>query len=252
MACALPTLPALAGGPVEAASCPPLGSGNYVFTGDSRIAQTFTPGITGKLTSAQINVTKNMADGPGDYKLSVATVDGVGVPTNQVLATTAITPPPGGSINVPIIGAFASPAGVTAGTPYALVVSRPGAGANGLRLQGRASGCPGSMFKSINQTDPYTDNGSDLVFTALVDTAPLAAIKKHPKRKTASEKARIKFFSDEADATFQCKLDKRKFKPRKSPVIYRGLDPGKHRFRVQALDAAGNVSPPANFRWTVL
>lgn len=47
----------------------------------------------------------------------------------------------------------------------------------------------------------------------------------------------------ERSAALMCRLDKRKFTPCSSPVVYRGLRPGWHRFAVKAVDPAGNVSP---------
>lgn len=40
--------------------------------------------------------------------------------------------------------------------------------------------------------------------------------------------------------TFECKLDKRAFKPCKSPKTYKKLKAGKHRFQARAKDASGN------------
>ena len=43
------------------------------------------------------------------------------------------------------------------------------------------------------------------------------------------------------------------FKPCASPVKYSKLDPGKHKFQVLAIDAAGNAdTTPAKAKWKVL
>jgi Ca2+-binding RTX toxin-like protein len=47
------------------------------------------------------------------------------------------------------------------------------------------------------------------------------------------------FAANERGATFRCKLDRKPFKPCRSPRIYR-LRPGRHAFRVLAIDRAGN------------
>jgi hypothetical protein len=58
--------------------------------------------------------------------------------------------------------------------------------------------------------------------------------------------------SDEPGSTFRCRLDKRKWKRCGERRRLRGLDPGKHRFRAQAIDAAGNKDPrPAKRRFRV-
>ena len=69
----------------------------------------------------------------------------------------------------------------------------------------------------------------------------------------ARPKAKFKFTSTEAGSTFQCKLDRKPFKPCRSPKKYKGLKPGKHVFKVRATDAAGNTDPsPAVKKFKVL
>lgn len=82
-------------------------------------------------------------------------------------------------------------------------------------------------------------------------TAPKATITKAPKAKSASTTAKFKFKSNEGGSKFQCKLDKGKFKGCKSPKTYKKLKPGKHVFKVRAIDKAGNVGKAAKRRFTV-
>jgi DNA-directed RNA polymerase specialized sigma24 family protein len=64
--------------------------------------------------------------------------------------------------------------------------------------------------------------------------------------------ARFAFESTEKKSTFECRLDDGAFEGCTSPKSYSGLDDGEHRFRVRAVDRAGNPDPkPAAFRWTV-
>jgi len=60
---------------------------------------------------------------------------------------------------------------------------------------------------------------------------------------TDKNKLKFKFVSDEAGSTFECKLDNKPFKSCTSPRTVKRLDEGKHRFRVRAVDAAGNLDP---------
>lgn len=84
-------------------------------------------------------------------------------------------------------------------------------------------------------------------------TAPQTKIVKGPKAKTDSTTARFKFNSDESGSSFQCKLDKKPFKACKSPKKYKKLKPGKHVFKVRAIDKAGNIDPtPAKRKFTIL
>lgn len=83
-------------------------------------------------------------------------------------------------------------------------------------------------------------------------TPPTVTITKGPKAKSTSTTAKFKFKANEAGSTFQCKLDKGKFKSCRSPKTYKKLKPGKHLFKVRATDKAGNVGPVAKRKFTVL
>lgn len=83
-------------------------------------------------------------------------------------------------------------------------------------------------------------------------TAPTTKITKGPKAKSTSTTAKFKFKSNEAGSSFECKLDKGKFKKCKSPKTYKKLKPGKHVFKVRAKDKAGNVGKAVKRKFTVL
>ncbi|HEX2129272.1 MAG TPA: PQQ-dependent sugar dehydrogenase, partial [Solirubrobacterales bacterium] len=56
--------------------------------------------------------------------------------------------------------------------------------------------------------------------------------------------------SDEPGSTFECRLDQRRWKPCGAKRRLKNLDPGRHRFRARATDAAGNTDPkPAKDRF---
>jgi 6-phosphogluconolactonase (cycloisomerase 2 family) len=88
--------------------------------------------------------------------------------------------------------------------------------------------------------------------TAAADTdPPETTITKGPKKKTKKRKAKFKFASDEPGSTFLCKLDKKAFVPCLDRVRYK-VKRKKHKFRVAAVDPAGNVDPtPAKRKWKV-
>jgi hypothetical protein len=74
--------------------------------------------------------------------------------------------------------------------------------------------------------------------------APVGAI-------TVAE-ATIAFIADDADPSFECRLDGGDWEPCASPVILTGLGDGPHTFDVRAADPAGNNDPmPATASWTV-
>jgi hypothetical protein len=82
---------------------------------------------------------------------------------------------------------------------------------------------------------------------------PDTKIVKGPPKKTHKRTVKFKFVSTEAGSTFQCKLDRKPFKACASPKKYKKLKPGKHVFKVRAIDKAGNVDPtPAKRKFTVL
>lgn len=102
-------------------------------------------------------------------------------------------------------------------------------------------------------TQPPPPPGSD-------KTPPQTTIDKGPPAKTDKAKAKIRYSANEA-ATFECKLkgkgvdkDLRQFADCGAAKIkYKRLDPGKKKFQVRAVDAAGNVDPsPAKLKWKVL
>lgn len=83
--------------------------------------------------------------------------------------------------------------------------------------------------------------------------APETTIVKGPKARSHKRTAKFRFVSSEAGSTFQCKLDKKSFKPCLSPKKYKRLKPGRHVFEVRAIDAAGNRDKtPATWKFRVL
>ena len=64
--------------------------------------------------------------------------------------------------------------------------------------------------------------------------SPQTRLLRHPSKRTRAHQARFRFSSNQADAWFQCKLDRGRFKPCRSPRLYRHLQTGKHRLRSSA------------------
>jgi len=82
---------------------------------------------------------------------------------------------------------------------------------------------------------------------------PETEITKGAPNKLDRHKFKFKFSSSEADSTFECKLDRRPFEHCSSPRKVKRLDEGRHKFKVRAVDAAGNVdSSPARDRFKVV
>ena len=83
-------------------------------------------------------------------------------------------------------------------------------------------------------------------------TSPQTSITRGPKRKTRKRSAKLAFRSSEPLSRFRCRLDRGRFRSCRSPRRYRGLEPGKHMFKVRGIDPSGNQDPtPAKRRWKV-
>ncbi|MDX6601658.1 MAG: hypothetical protein QOF13_860 [Solirubrobacterales bacterium] len=81
---------------------------------------------------------------------------------------------------------------------------------------------------------------------------PDTRIVKGPKKKTHATTVKFKFTSTEDGSKFECKLDRQKFKPCKSPKTYKKLKPGKHVFKVRAVKGK-NIDPtPAKRKFKVV
>ena len=154
-----------------------------------------------------------VADGTGSWKVTYA------IPAGTIVAATQ-TNVNGGTSELAIATSSADPS--------------PGGGGNG---GGGAGGGGGG------------NNGGGSKDT----TPPQTKLLKGPPKKTTKTTAKFKFRSNEAGSSFQCKLDKGKFKKCRSPKTYKKLKPGRHVFKVRAIDKAGNVDPtPAKRKFTVL
>lgn len=84
-------------------------------------------------------------------------------------------------------------------------------------------------------------------------TAPDTTVTKAPKASTRKARAKLRFVSSEDGSRFECKVDRATWKPCTSPLKLTKLKPGKHKVKVRAVDAAGNVETrPAVVRWRVV
>jgi hypothetical protein len=92
-------------------------------------------------------------------------------------------------------------------------------------------------------TDPGTQGPCP---TETPDTdPPETEITKGAPNKLDKHKVKFRFTSDEPGSSFECKIDKKPYKPCSSPKKLKRLDDGKHKFKVIATDEAGNTDPSA-------
>jgi hypothetical protein len=81
---------------------------------------------------------------------------------------------------------------------------------------------------------------------------PQTRFRHTPGRVVSSHRAVFRFVSSEPESTFLCKLDRRRFRRCRSPLVLRGLDSGWHVFRVKARAPGGATDrTPATWRFRV-
>ena len=138
-------------------------------------------------------------------------------------------------------GYLPNPEGMASGAPG---IALAGGGGNG-RLAAIARYRSDGPFVAA----PNCDQGGDGDGAPASD--PKTKITKRPDKRTTKRRATFRFRADEK-STFECKLDRKKWRACKSPKKVR-VDPGRHKFKCRATDADGNTDrTPAVFRWKVL
>ena len=98
-------------------------SSSAAFYPTFQLGQSFTAGITGRLTGVNLNLSV-LSNGPGTIDVDIRTVDGSGAPTSTILGTTTLSFA-NGSSTVPLsqfIG-FPSTIDIVAGQQYAIVIT---------------------------------------------------------------------------------------------------------------------------------
>ena len=88
--------------------------------------------------------------------------------------------------------------------------------------------------------------------TRIDATPPNTFIVAGPTRTTRAHRVKLRFVATESHATFECRLDARRWTPCKSPKAYTSLAAGRHRLFVRARDRAGNIDPTPAWRvWRI-
>jgi hypothetical protein len=82
---------------------------------------------------------------------------------------------------------------------------------------------------------------------------PATSLRGKPPKQSRDRTPTFRFGSDETGVRFECRLDKRPFRPCASPLTTKPLTSGQHTFRVRARDDSGNADPtPALYAFRVL
>jgi hypothetical protein len=83
--------------------------------------------------------------------------------------------------------------------------------------------------------------------------APATRLTHEPSKRTRDRTPTFRFRADEADARFECRVDRQSFRACRSPFTVRRRPPGPHAFRVRAIDDSGQIdSSAATYLFTIL
>ena len=151
------------------AACPLPQNQIFVVGSLARLAQSFTAGTTGELVRVNLALA-NPNGGSNNYLLRVASlVDGL--PGADVLATAQVNASSAQAGVTEVTFSFASPAGVVAGTSYALVLAVDGID-NFSWVSRSGATCAGRAFLADGLSAPFEPrNDQDFVFTTFVRVA---------------------------------------------------------------------------------
>jgi hypothetical protein len=152
--------------------------------GDLKVAQTFTALHTGGLDTASTAVIPRSAIS-GDWKLEIASTS-AGAP-GPAMATTTVPNTLPLNTKGTITGTFATPPSVSAGSQYALLISRPGSNGYGVADEG-GDPCPGQAYYQNVVAGPFIFyNAVDFGFATTVQPPTSSgsggALKKCKKKK---------------------------------------------------------------------
>jgi hypothetical protein len=108
--------------------------------------------------------------------------------------------------------------------------------------------------RALDEAGNATAEGSQAAASFAIDTLapPAPTISSGPGTPTMQKSATFVFGDTEPGVTFLCSRDRARSKACKSPVVYPRNGRGSHSFKVQAKDAAGNVSGTTTYVWSVV
>ena len=251
-----PPAPGITSEPPDPSDSP---SATFAFTdGDS--TATFACGLDGGAFGACSSPITYNGLGEGSHTFAVRAVDLAGNQSGSTSYTWIIdlTPPPPPTIT-------SGPPAVTASTGATFTFT------DGEQTATFACRLDSASFTSCSSPVSYNGltegthtfrvkaidvAGNESTVTAYswtIDTTrpPRPSITSAPDDPSNSASATFGFTDDDPTATFRCRLDGSSFAPCTSPITYNGLSEGNHTFRVEAVDAAGNESDPAQYSWTI-
>jgi hypothetical protein len=108
--------------------------------------------------------------------------------------------------------------------------------------------------RALDEAGNTTPAGSQASATFTLDTLapPAPAITSGPESQTLQKSATFIFGDSEPGVSFRCSRDRARAKACSSPLTYASNSRATHTFAVRARDAAGNLSSPATYTWSVV
>jgi acid phosphatase type 7 len=190
-----------------------------------------TSGASGVATTANVEATFSEA-------MDASTISG----STFTLVKQGSTQPVAAQVSYDVVtkkAALNPSADLEAGTTYTATIKGGSTGAKD--LAGNPLG-----------TDKTWSFGTAASPPPLDTTPPETTIDSGPSGTVKQNNATFYFSSNEANATFECKLDGATFSACSSPKKYTGLTNGSHTFSVRGIDGSKNVdATPASRTWTV-
>ena len=112
---------------------------------------------------------------------------------------------------------------------------------------------PGRHVFRVQAVDAHGLVSPRTVHAWTIDRSPPnTVLDAHPASSVLVDSARFEFSSNEAGVRFACRVDLGRYRRCASPVVLNDLADGRHRFRVAAIDRAGNGdSTPVGFSFQV-
>lgn len=220
----------------------------------------------------------DVANGSSQSTIVVATPEAeaeVGFVADLGMSTSGRLEPGGGAVCWEALdcvswGSFSGPLPSPAGT-------RAGAIPDGMALRRSiGAGCPTLLEGNDDHDDSAVDffpafpaprpnsvapserpcagaGGGGAAGTPTGGNAPQTTLRRKPPKRSRDRTPTFRFGADEAGAKFECRIDKKPFRPCKSPYTAKPLGPGAHIFKVRAYDASGTTDPsPAVYAFKVL
>jgi hypothetical protein len=155
----------------------------------------------------------------------------------------------GGGADASLIGDAAAPCGVALDAAHlywanseAGTIGRANTDATGVNQSFIATGASAPCGVAV---DALTPPPPAFPPAPTASTLPETRIGRGPGKKLAQGVARLSFSASVPGSSFECKLDAKKRAPCRSPKRYAHLAPGRHLFKVWAIDAAGRDPTPA-------